>query len=371
MWRNTLNTLRWSRPFTALYNALLLLIVNSLASCVKDKPNPPNNGIPPQKGTKVYVLNEGAMGMNNSGLSWLNADSGQINNQVFEQANGFGLGDVAQDFEYHAGRFYVVLNNSGFVRILDTANLQERGRISGVSFPRRFLGLSTGKAYVSHLYRSYVSVLDLNTQQVSKTIPTPYPNTEDMVRYQNYVYVSNWDTASPYLYKIDTQTDSLIAQIDLKVRAPHSMVLVQNKLWVLAGNPYKGKSSYLVCLDATADTVIKTLAFPPQADPIRLKSNSAGDTLYFLMVNYNGGGSLNGLYRMATSAQQIPGQAWLAAPTGSYYWAYGIHPGDGRIFLSDPKGFTQQSTLDIRSSQGDLLQRVRGGIGANLFYFTP
>lgn len=350
---------------------LILLIINFFTACVKDKPNPPNINITSGNGSLVYVLNEGAMGMNNSGISVMNADSALINNKVFEQSNGFSLGDVANDFQQYQNRFYVVLNNSGFVRVLDTANVKEVGRINGLSFPRRFLGINANKAYVSHLYRPYISVVDLSTQQIIKTIPSNYPNTEDMVAYKQYVYVSNWDTASPYLYKINTLNDSVEATINLQVRAPHSMVMAGEQLWVLAGNPYKGTPSHLVCIDANTDTLLKTMAFPAQADPIRLTCNKAGDTLYFLMVNYNGGSNWNGLYKMPTTAQQLPTLAWIPAPTGTYYWAYGIHPSNGRVFLSDPKGFTQQSTLEIRSAQGQLLHQVRGGIGANHFYFKP
>ncbi len=228
-------------------NILLgILIINYFNSCVKDKPNPPPHNNTAVRSGRILLLNEGAMGMNNSSLSLMDADSLQINNTVFEQSNGFGLGDVAQQLVQINASYYVVLNNSGIIRELDTASLKEKGRISGLSFPRQMVQAGANKAFVTHLYRNYISVVDLNTRQMTKTIPTPYPNTEAAVVYQNKVYVSNWDTASPYIYKLNTEGDSIEKTITLPVRAPHSMALQGNTLWVLAGNPYKSKASYLL-----------------------------------------------------------------------------------------------------------------------------
>ena len=348
-----------------------ILIINIFNACVKDKPNPPPALYTPSQSGFVLLLNEGAMGMNNSSLSLLNADSMQINNTLFEQSNGFGLGDVAQDLVQIGASYYVLLNNSGFIRVLDTTNFKEKGRINGLSFPRQMVPIGSEKAYVTHMYRKYISVIDLTNQQVIKTIQTPFPNTEDAVVYQNKVYVSNWDTASPYLYKLNTEGDSIEKTIELPVRAPHSMALFGQTLWILAGNPYKGKPSYLLKFNINKDSVEQVLAFPPNADPIRLSTNATGDSLYFLMVNYNGQSNLNGLYKMSTQAANLPSQAWIPAPTGTYFWSYGIHPNTNQVFLSDPKGFTQQGSIQVHSANGTLLKTLRGGIGTNTFYFIP
>ncbi|MGI9192061.1 MAG: hypothetical protein ACR2IL_08050, partial [Chitinophagaceae bacterium] len=144
-----------------------------------------------------------------------------------------------------------------------------------------------------------------------------------------------------------------------------------NTLWVLAGNPYKGKSSYLLKINANQDLVQQVYSFPPNADPIKINTNATGDSLYFLMVNYGGTPSMNGLYRMSVNELNLPTQAWIPAPGGTYFWGYGIHPKTGAVYLSDPKGFTQQGSILKYNSQGQYQQTLRGGIGTNTFYFIP
>ncbi|MBU3677902.1 MAG: hypothetical protein FGM54_12085, partial [Chitinophagaceae bacterium] len=85
-----------------------VLIINYFNSCIKDKPNPSPHHNTPLGSGRILLLNEGAMGMNNSSLSLIDVDSLQINNSIFEQNNGFGLGDVAQHLVQVGNSYYVV-----------------------------------------------------------------------------------------------------------------------------------------------------------------------------------------------------------------------------------------------------------------------
>ena len=64
-----------------------------MVGCEKD-PKLENNT---NDGTYAYVLNEGTWGGNNAEISRLNIKDGTIEVDWFEQANGRGLGDLAQD----------------------------------------------------------------------------------------------------------------------------------------------------------------------------------------------------------------------------------------------------------------------------------
>ena len=346
------------------------ILVLSINACVKDKPNPPDKPILNNTHRTAIVLNEGSYGLNNADISVLDLDSGVAVNQVFKYANNKSLGDVAQQISLINGQYWITLNNSNRISILDTSSFVEVASISNVKFPRHILKVSADKAYVSSIYNTYIQIIDLNSKSIVGQIPTDYPNQEQMLLHNGMVYCTNWDTASNLIYKIDPTSNTIVKKIELPYRASHS--IVQDKLgriWILAGNKYKEKLSSLSCLDPTADTLLKSFVFPSDADPIKLTINTSRDTLYFININYLEQASNNGLYRMSITDMQLPSSPFIAAQINSYIWGISIDPLDGHIFITDPKGFAQQSTVAEYNSQGTLLRNFQTGIGANSILF--
>ena len=70
---------------------------------------------------QLLVLNEGGWGANNAGVSKVDVNAGTANNSFFDDANGRGLGDVAQDILIHDGKAYITVSFSNSIEILDIA----------------------------------------------------------------------------------------------------------------------------------------------------------------------------------------------------------------------------------------------------------
>ncbi len=341
-----------------------------IASCVKDKPNPDNFIIPNATHHGVLITNEGSYGNNNAELSFLDTETKTIFNQLFATANHTSAGDVIESAYYINGKYYITVNNSNKIMVVDANSYQQLASIPSVKSPRYITQVSADKAYVSCLYFPSVYVLNLNTNAISKTITVDYPNTEKMISYNGYCYVTNWDTASSILYKINTITDSIETRIDIGGRASHEIVQDKNNmLWILSGNKYKNKISHLVQYNPALNTIVKTFSFTADEDPFRLIINASKDSLYFINVNYNGTSANNGLYKMSINDIAFPSLPFIHANTNSYFWAVGFDSITNHIFLSDPKGFTQQSTVYEYSNAGLLLNQYTAGIGANGFIF--
>ena len=348
----------------------ILLCSFSLQACVKDKPNPDKRPDAVTSNKGIVILNEGAYGINNADISFLDLDKRVINNDLVQSQNNKRLGDVAQSIHLINGDYFVTVNNSSKIVVLDTSNFQVKATIPNINYPRYILQVSPTKAYVTSLYYPHIYVIDLPTLQHTNTITVNHINTEQMLLVNGAVYCTSWDTTSNVIYKINPNTDQVVQNIPITGRASHSITLDKhNKLWVMSGNKYKNKTSYLSCIDPTTDTEIKTFAFPSQADPFRLICNTTRDTLYFIQVNYNGGSLYNGVYRMAIDATALPENAFIPALLNSYFWAMAIDSNTQHIYLSDPKGFAQQSTISEFNPQGQLIQQFQAGIGANTFLF--
>ena len=70
----------------------------------------------------LIVLNEGAWGANNASVSKVDVAAGTADNRFFDNANGRGLGDVAQDLLLNGGNAYIAVSFSNSVEIMDITN---------------------------------------------------------------------------------------------------------------------------------------------------------------------------------------------------------------------------------------------------------
>lgn len=348
----------------------LIFVSLCFSACVKDKPNPDIKTIPKETNNGVLVLNEGSYANNNSEISYIDFETQQVSNSIFKTVNGKSLGDVAQSITLIEGKYYIAINNSHKIVIVDTSNFSLLYTIENIKFPRYITQVSEDIAYISSLYFPYVYVLSLSNHTVIDTLITDYPNTEQMLVWNQDVWICNWDTACNYLYKFDKSTHQQKEKVSLKGYAPHDIVLDKNgMLWVLSGNKYKNKMSYLTCINPANNSIEKYFAFDAEADPIRLSMNIGKDTLYFILVNYDAKAGNNGLYRMPIDAIALPASPLIHAVSNSYFWALAINPANSHIFISDPKGFTQSSTIYEYTNDGNLLHSFQTGVGSNQFIF--
>lgn len=72
-------------------------------------------------GDDIIVLNEGSWGGNNAGVSRVNASTATASVNYFEDANGRGLGDVAQDIIIANGKAYITVSFSNSIEVMDVA----------------------------------------------------------------------------------------------------------------------------------------------------------------------------------------------------------------------------------------------------------
>lgn len=346
----------------------IAIFILAFFSCKK---NEPHHTHPPENvADKVFVVCEGSYGNGNSTLGMYNAETDSFYEDVFSSVNEQQLGDVFQSMELIGDRYFLCINNSDKIIVINKNNYQFITSIS-IPKPRNILPVSSSKAYVSTLFSNKVYIIDLNTLQVTGNISLPAENPEGMLLWNDKAIVCTWDTAANKIYYINTATDMVEKELSVSGRAPHSCVMdKESKLWVLSGNVYKGKPSFLTRLDPATGTILKTYSFPAQAEVIKPVMNIAKDSLYFIEVDYNGGTENNGIYRMNISADNLPQQAFLAAQTFQYFWALDIHPKTGNIFIGDPKGFVQKGNVIICQPDGTQLKEFKTGVGPGHFYFN-
>lgn len=323
-------------------------------SCVKDKPQEPiNSTINLSSNNKVFVINEGKFQDPGAGagISLYDAVSGNVAEDYFKQQNpSVVLGDICQNMIKHNGNYYLVVNNSQKIEVVNASDFKKKTTITGLNSPRYLLPITYNKVYVSDLYAHSIQILDLNSNAITGSIPT-YSNTQQMVMIYNKAFITSY--SSDYCYVINTVTDAITDSITVN-KGASSLVLDKNsKLWVLS-------SSKLTRINPVTLQTELSLSFITTDSPFNLCTNKTKDTLYYLN---------NGICHLPIVNSALPATALIAKGTKDYY-GLGINPNDYSIYVSDAAGFSQKSTIEIYTVNGVFLKSFKAGYVANGFLFS-
>jgi YVTN family beta-propeller protein len=334
-----------------------LLIISSMLSCRRDEPPvAPIGNITIGEGG-VYITNEGNFMFGNASVSYYDPENNSVVEDLFQSVNSTSLGDICQSMTFFNSKIYIVVNNSGKVKIVNASNFEEQGEISGLTSPRYFLPVSNNKAYVTDLYSNSVSVVDLNSNSISGNIPCAGATEELVLSYGN-AFVTN--SAKEFVYVINTSTDQITDSI-LVSRGGNSIAEDKNgKLWVLCG----GNSSLLIPpslyrIHPVSKTVELSYSFPQNDSPWRLTMNGGNDTLYFLN---------NGIYKMSIEDINLPAAPFISEGTMNFY-GLGIDPLTGIIYVSDAIDYVQRGMILRYQPNGILINSFLAGIIPGDFYF--
>ncbi|HRO42390.1 MAG TPA: hypothetical protein PL009_06120 [Flavipsychrobacter sp.] len=350
----------------AYYQALMIVVFAvAFASCNKDD----KQAAPViTEGKKTFIVCEGSYGNGNGRLDVYFSETDSLYENVYKNINGKNLGDVFQSMTWIGDKLYLAINNSDKIVVLNK-DLTLSTQIA-VAKPRYILPINEHKAYVSSMYTNKVFVFDPASSTVTGSVELSAINTEGMLLHNQKLYVCPWDTASGKVYVINTMNDELEDSFEVAGRAPSEVLIdKEQKLWILSGNVAKGKPAFWTRVDPNTKHILRTYSFPANADPVKPLLNSAKDSIYFIEVNNFLGAEHNGIYRMSIHDNSLPSIPFIPAHAGQYFWALAIHP-NGDIYVGDPKGFTQKSSVMIYDTKGNLKKQFNTGVGVGHFYFS-
>jgi len=341
-------------------NLYLLLLVFAFASCKKQE-------IGPQcptcveatieiKYNDVLIGCEGNFGWGNASLSLYDPLENSVTNSVFQNVNGYALGDVLQSMTEYNGKLFVVVNNSGKIEILDTTNYQKTATITGLTSPRYFCGINSSKAYVSDLYSNQIAILDLSSNTLSGNIVTN-GWTEEMLLVNNKVFVCRPDTN--FVLQINATTDVIEDTIVVAKGASSIVLDNNNKLWVLSSGGINEEQGELNQIDPSTNTIIQTMVFSDiNASPSNLKVAPNGTDLYFLN---------DGVSQLSINDNSLPTSS-IINQNGALFYGIGISPTND-IYVSDAIDFVQAGIVYRYDSTAALVDQFSVGIIPQGFWF--
>lgn len=309
----------------------------------------------------LFICNEGNFQYGNATLSYYDPNTKTVENEIFYRANAMKLGDVAQSMIIHKGIGWVVVNNSHVVFAIDPTTFKEVGRITGLTSPRYIHFISDDKAYITQIWDNRIFIVNPKRYEVTGYIEVPdmtseQGSTEQMVQLGKYLYVNCWSYQNRLL-KIDTETDSIVAELEVGIQ-PTSLALDCNgKLWTVTdggyeGSPYGYEAPSLYRIDPESFTIEKQFSFRKGDAPSEVQINGRGDTLYWINDD---------IWSMSVDADRVPVRPFLDS-RGTIYYGLTVDPKSDEVYIADAVDYTQQGKIYRYSTSGELLDEFYVGI---------
>lgn len=329
--------------------AILILLLISLASCMKNQDTPAGSFL---TGDGLFIVNEGNFMGGNGSLSYFSYDSSEIYNDLFTRVNGRPLGDVPNSMEINDNLAYIVVNNSGKIEVIDNSSLESVKTITGLISPRNIAFASSSKAYVTSMYSDSLIIIDLHANSISGYIDLRR-SSESIVVAGDKAFAASW-VGGHEIMVINTLTDNVVDSIEVGVE-PESMVVDRNsKLWVLCNGGWARENfAEIDEINTGSDLVGERIVFSTkQASPVCLRINGNGDRLFYLET---------GVRSMDISDTELPAQP-LIAESGRYFYKLGIDPATNDIFVTDAVDYQQNGYLLRYQGDGTFIGSQVAGI---------
>lgn len=309
----------------------------------------------------LFICNEGNFQYGNATLSYYDPQTKSVENEIFYRANAMKLGDVAQSMIIHNGIGWVVVNNSHVVFAIDPTTFKEVGRITGLTSPRYIHFVSDDKAYITQIWDNRIFIINPKRYEVTGYIEVPdmtseQGSTEQMVQLGKYLYVNCWSYQNRLL-KIDTETDSIVAELEVGIQ-PTSLALDCNgKLWTVTdggyeSSPYGYEAPALYRIDPETFSIEQTFSFAKGDAPSEVQINGRGDTLYWINDD---------IWSMSVDADRVPVRPFLDS-RGTIYYGLTVDPKSDEVYIADAVDYTQQGKIYRYSARGELLDEFYVGI---------
>ncbi len=326
------------------------------SSCKKD---PPKVETTPGKtfSNGVFVICEGNFTYGNAGATFYHRDTKQVETNIFQAINGYPMGDVFQSMYSDGIHYFLTVNNSQKIEVVDASTFKTTTSITGFNSPRYYLPYMD-KAFVSDFGADGIWVLDENMRIKSKIATSGW--TEQMVLFNEELFIAKVKNGYCILV-IDPANEKIKDSIPVGEEPQWIVKDKEDKLWVLCNAYRKTKAANLHRIDPVTHKVLLTLSFPSTNDaPSRLKLNTTMDSVLFLD---------NGIYRMGINETSLPSQPLVKAGVHKYY-GLGIDNATGIIYGSDALDFTQPGIVFRYRADGTPIDSFRTDPGPGDFHFV-
>jgi YVTN family beta-propeller protein len=325
-----------------------------LASCHKDKVVKPTL-TPVTDG--FYILNQGLFNDNNSTLSFYSYSSKTVTADIFNSANGRGLGDTGNDIEIYGGKMYIVVNVSSTVEVVDPKTAKSIRQIklfNGTTGRQpRDVAFYKGNAYVSS-YDGTVAIIDTATLGVTSYIPVGR-NPEQLAVANGKLYVANsggldypnYDTT---VSVIDLASATVTKTLTVAANPQNVGTDNNGNVYVLSAGNYADVGPSLAVINDNTDVVSSQTSFDGSGMVIQ------GTTAYFIT-------STNTIKVFDLKTQTVTTSNFVSDGTAiTTPYALAVDGSTGEVFVTDAKDYASAGSVFAFDKTGKKEYSITVGI---------
>lgn len=333
-------------------------------SCMNSKPPV---GVLPEPGElgRLYIMNEGVMGMGNSSIDFYDFADGTYVTDAFPAANPdvtLGLGDTGNDLAVYGGKLWAVMNGSDLVEVMDASTMEHIRAIDvpacrDIAFSGRYAYVTSWAGNVSDdgdrtgmVYR-----IDINSLSIAGTVEVGY-QPEDIAALDGKIYVANsggmTDGYDNRLSIIDEESFSLERAVEIAANICDIAPDAYGRLWISSPGDYYSVHSGIYVYDTVSGTVLKSEPganiLPEWINDIRVSSMySTGSHLWVLgnenEWDYTAGAGKYCLYTIDCQALTMTRTELSRTGAESISNPYGIwvSPDEKTIAITDAASYTE------------------------------
>ncbi len=341
----------------------LLILFIGLAGC---NDNPSDSGEDLSLAS-VYVTNEGNFSDANGSLTSYNPLDGSVIQQTFKNVNGRSLAGTIQSAAIIDEYLFIVLNSTNKIEVVDARSFTSVATIEMETTPVGIAPAGADKAYVTNLYSHNVSVINLESFEVSGTTIDVGTNPQDIITMGSHAYVANNGFGNDNtITVINTGNDSVIKTLTVGFGPTDLASDSEDRIWVVCNgriaydedfnrDPENDIPGSVYIIDGNNAKVISSINVDghPRDIAIDDKRNRA------YLIN-------DGVEIINTTVMSLEDSKL----TSRDFNAVGYSPEEEMIYLAQSKGYTQPGQVIRFNLQGAAVDSFAAGIGPNGFYFV-
>ena len=333
-------------------NILFLCIMVTLFAGCKNNPAGPKTELPaPLLAKAVYVLNEGDYSdPSGARLTVYDKEHDSTYQDVFEGANGAQhLGSLGDDMKLYNGKAYILMSHSENLDVISLTDnhLQLSTTYAGAAPHDLAVDSSRNRAYITRLYKNSLLVANLTTLAVIDSI-TVGSNPQGMLLYGSQLFVCNSGYGSDNTVSvIDVSTNSVKKTIRVGDGPTSAVLASDGYIWVACtGNAFgtpstKGK---IFIINPATNSVQDSVVFDENLFGII----AAGTDGSVYVVGITSGSFSGGpVHRLDVSSKTLT-KSFIP---GTYY-GIAVDEATGDIYAADAKEFAAEGQVSIFKNDG-------------------
>ena len=328
--------------------------------------------LPAAEATRIFVLSEGLMNLNNSSLAMYDFSIGAKSTDYFLATSKRGLGDTANDMGLYGSKLYVVVNVSSQIEVLDAATGLSLAQIplfnaQGVARQPRYIDFHAGKAYVCS-FDGTVAKIDTATLQVEGFVNCG-KNPDGICITNGKIYISNSGGLSFPNYDntvsvIDIASFQEMKKITVGINPYKIAADSDGDVYVVTRGNYGNTAYRFHRISSITDEVVQDFE-----DISLLNFTIHNDTAYMYHYDYSTGQHQIMTFDCKTETliteQFIVDDTTLTTPFG-----IDVNPFNGDVYITDAKSYLTWGDVLCFDRQGNLKFRLKEvGLNPNKVVF--